>query len=305
MLLLMAACGGGGGAGDAGGSYTVTVSVTGMRHSYNGMTLQNNGGDNLRLYGDGTRSFATALASGAAYSVTVSSQPAGPDQTCTVSNGSGTVGNANVTNVTIDCPYPTSYAVGGTVSGMLGTGLSLLYSADNVSLPSILGMAADGSFTFDASRTSAVSGTVYNVSISNQPTGPAQTCVVNNGSGTVASADVSSVRVVCGYYRVAVTVSGLRQSARGLTLRNNGIDGMQPFNGTFTFFTLAAAESLRAANDARLSDVLRIASAWISSAAEDRVPAEFRDSFLNRNPVNRELLAMAGRHGIGPTRTPP
>ncbi len=238
LPLLLVACGGGSSVSDGSAvTHTVSVTVTGMRHSYDGMTLQNNGGDNLRLDGDGTRSFATALASGTAYSVTVSAQPTGPDQTCTVSNGGGTIGSIDVTNVAIDCPYPTSYAVGGTVTGMTGTGLSLLYSADNVSLPSILSMAADGSFSFDASRTSAVNGTVYNVSISNQPTGPAQTCVVNNASGTVANADVNSVRVVCGYYRVSVTVSGLRPSARGLTLRNNGIDGMQPFNGKFTFYT--------------------------------------------------------------------
>ena len=236
--LLVVACGGGGSVADGSAvTHTVSVTVTGLRHSYNGMTLQNNGGDNLRLFGDGTQAFATALASGSAYGVTVSSQPAGPDQTCTVSNGSGTIGSVDVTNVAIDCPYPTSYAVGGTVVGMTGTNLTLMYSADNVSLPSILGMAADGSFSFDASRTSAISGTVYNVSISNQPTGPAQTCVVNAGSGTVANADVNSVRVVCGYYRVSVTVSGLRPTARGLTLRNNGIDGMQPFNGKFTFYT--------------------------------------------------------------------
>jgi hypothetical protein len=237
LLGLLAACGGGSSVGDGSTTHTVSVTVTGLRHSYNGMTLQNNGGDKLVFYGDGTRTFATALASGAAYSVTVLSQPAGPDQTCTVSNGSGTMAGSNIENVAIDCPYPASYAVGGTVSGMTGTGLSLVYSADNVTLPSILSMAADGSFNFDAARTSAVSGTVYNVSISNQPTGPAQTCVVNNGSGTVASADVSSVRVVCGYYQVSVTVSGLRPTARGLTLRNNGIDGMQPFNGKFTFYT--------------------------------------------------------------------
>jgi len=225
MLLLVAACGGGGGGGAAanGSTYTVSVTVTGMRHSYNGLTLRNNGADDLKVYGDGTSSFKTALAAGSAYAVTVASQPTGPDQSCTVSNGSGTIGSGNVTNVAIDCPFPTAYAVGGTVSGLTGTGLDLEYRADNVSLPSIVQMNADGAFVFDASRTSAVTGTVYDVSIANQPANPAQTCVVNYGSGTVAGADVGNVQVVCGYYKVKVTIVGLRHT-NVIRLKNNGGD---------------------------------------------------------------------------------
>ena len=63
---------------------------------------------------------------------------------------------------------------------------------------------------------------------------------------------------------------------------------------------LTAADAYHAAGDIRLVEVLRNASAWIAAAAQRRVPEEFRDSFLNRNPFNRDLIAMAGRHGIGP-----
>jgi uncharacterized protein YaiE (UPF0345 family) len=240
MLFLVAACGGGGSTGSGGAtSYTVSVTVTGMRHSYNGLTLRNNGGDDLKLFGDGSSSFQTALASGATYAVTVSSQPTGPDQTCTVSNGTGTIGSSNVSNVAIDCPYATAYAVGGAVSGLIGTGLDLQYGADNVSLRSIIQMNADGAFRFDASRTSAVTGTVYGVSISNQPTNPAQTCVVVNGSGTVGSADVNGVNVICGTHTVSLTITGLRQhSAHGIKLQNNGGDDPTRFiDGTYSFAT--------------------------------------------------------------------
>ena len=240
MLFLVAACGGGGSTGSGGAtSYTVSVTVTGMRHSYNGLTLRNNGGDDLKLFGDGSSSFQTALASGATYAVTVSSQPTGPDQTCTVSNGTGTIGSSNVSNVAIDCPYATAYAVGGAVSGLIGTGLDLQYGADNVSLRSIIQMNADGAFRFDASRTSAVTGTVYGVSISNQPTNPAQTCVVVNGSGTVGSADVNGVNVICGTHTVSLTITGLRQhSAHGIKLQNNGGDDLTRFiDGTYSFAT--------------------------------------------------------------------
>ena len=252
VSLLLVACGGGnsvgsssgggsGGSSAGGGTNTtlgtVSVTVTGLRNSYDGMTLRNNGGDDLRVYGVGTSTFKTAVASGSAYAVTVLSQPTKPDQTCSVSNGSGTMGAINITNVTIDCPYGPTYAVGGTVSGLAGGQFDLIYRADNISLPFLYQVQANGAFTFLADWTSAISGTVYTFSISNQPSNPAQTCVVNNGTGTVASADIGNVQVVCGYHTVSVTVSGLRPSARGLTVRNNGIDGMQPFNGKFTFYT--------------------------------------------------------------------
>jgi hypothetical protein len=238
MLSLAAACGGGGSA-TPDPTHTVSATVTGLRHSYNGMTLRNNGGDDLKVYGDGAFIFSTAIASGAAYAVTVSSQPNGPDQTCTVGNGAGTIGASDVTDVTIDCPFATAYAVGGTVTGLAGTGLDLQYNADNVSLPSIVQMNADGAFVFDAGRTSAVSGTVYGVTIVNQPRNPAQTCVVVNGSGTVAQADVNSVGVMCGTHTVSPTITGLRQhSAHGLKLQNNGGDDLTRFiDGTYAFAT--------------------------------------------------------------------
>jgi len=34
---------------------------------------------------------------------------------------------------------------------------------------------------------------------------------------------------------------------------------------------------------------------WVRATAADQVPAEFRDSFLYRNPVNRDLLARAAQ----------
>ena len=65
------------------------------------MTLLDNGTDSLTVTANGTFTFKTALASGATYSVTVGTQPTG--ETCTVTNGSGTVGTSNVTNVAVAC----------------------------------------------------------------------------------------------------------------------------------------------------------------------------------------------------------
>jgi N-acetylneuraminic acid mutarotase len=86
-------------------------------------------------------------------------------------------------------PAPTTYTIGGTVSGLTGTGLVL---ADNGgdSLP----VSADGAFTF---ATLIDRGFPYAVTVLVQPSNPAQTCAVTaNGSG-VASANVTNVRVAC------------------------------------------------------------------------------------------------------------
>ena len=62
-----------------------------------------NGSTNLPVSANGSFTFAGARASGSAYAVTVTAQPTGPSEVCTVANGSGTVGGANVTNVAVTC----------------------------------------------------------------------------------------------------------------------------------------------------------------------------------------------------------
>jgi hypothetical protein len=104
--MLLAACGGGGGGGVGASStpattYTVGGTVSGL--SGFGLVLQNNGGSNLAVSAPGDFTFAAHLPSGAGYSVTVATQPSSPTQNCVVADGSGAVGNANVTNVAVVC----------------------------------------------------------------------------------------------------------------------------------------------------------------------------------------------------------
>jgi len=65
-------------------TYSVGGTLTGLSGS---VTLANNGGDARTLNADGAFSFGTALATGAAYAVTVTAQPA--NQTCAVASGTG------------------------------------------------------------------------------------------------------------------------------------------------------------------------------------------------------------------------
>jgi hypothetical protein len=81
-------------------SFTVGGNVTGLATGQS-LVLQDNGGDNLTVSATGPFTFATPLADGAAYAVTVSTQPSGA--TCSVANGSGNIASANVTNVAVTC----------------------------------------------------------------------------------------------------------------------------------------------------------------------------------------------------------
>ena len=82
------------------------------------LVLQDNGGDDLSVTSDGTFTFATQVPHGRSYGVTVGGQPDG--QQCTVTNGTGTVAAADVTNVAVSCASQT-FTIGGTVSGLDGT----------------------------------------------------------------------------------------------------------------------------------------------------------------------------------------
>ena len=55
---------------------------------------------------------------------------------------------------------------------------------------------------------------------------------------------------------------------------------------------LAAAQALEVTAPQERAQVLQTASQWVRETAYHRVPEEFCDSFLHRNPVNRELLAQ-------------
>ena len=105
LVAILASCG-----TSPGYSYTVGGTVSGLAGS--GLVLQNNGGDDLSILSNGSFSFKTSLTSGTAYAITVKTQPANPSQTCTVSNGSGTMNGAPVDNVAVNCVTgPTSVTV--------------------------------------------------------------------------------------------------------------------------------------------------------------------------------------------------
>ena len=115
-------------------------------------------------------------------------------------------------------PPTVFYTVGGSVTGLTGTGLVLQNNGgDN------LAVAANGAFIF---TTSVGAGSPYSVTVFTQPTG--QTCTVTNGSGT-ANADVTNVAVSC----VDIAISPTNPTAVGCstdTVTFTASGGTQPYS---------------------------------------------------------------------------
>lgn len=83
-----------------------------------------------------------------------------------------------------------SYYIGGTVTGLFGTGAVLVHNGVNLTLT----VTGNDSFKFIPA---VVVSTSYTVTVSTQPSSPNQTCTVTNGIGTVSTADVETVEVIC------------------------------------------------------------------------------------------------------------
>jgi len=224
-----------GGAGTGGATavltFNISGTVTGLTGS--GLVLQNNSGDDIAVTAAGAFVFPTKIASGQTYTVTVKTQPSNPAQTCTVSGGSGTVANANVSSVAVNCGTD-AFTVGGTVSGLDGTGLVLQNNAGDD-----IAVTANGTFAF---ATPVLSGYPFAVTVKTQPSEKAQTCVVTGGTGTIAAGNVNTVSVECttNKYKVKGTIAGLVGS--GLVLQNNLGDNLPvTANGEFMFATSVAS----------------------------------------------------------------
>lgn len=100
------------------------------------------------------------------------------------SGGTSTAGSLTL-NIGGAAP-PTTYTVGGTITGLTGS-VTLQNSGGNN-----LSRTANGNFTFS---NALADNSTYAVSVSTQPAG--QTCSVRNGNGTITSANVSNISVSC------------------------------------------------------------------------------------------------------------
>jgi hypothetical protein len=232
IALLTASCSGvkgtttGGGGGGGTNSFTIGGSVIGLKGT--GLVIENNGSDTLAIAADGT--FTFKVATSGAFLVIVKTQPTNPTQTCSVSNGNGTAG-ANVINVQVTCGA--NFTIGGTVSGLAGSGLVL---QDNTTDNLTVSGTGSVPFTF---ATPLASGATFTVTILTQPSNPAQICTVNNGTGP-ANGTITNVQIICPQpsFTISGTVVGLVDgTGNTVELQDNAGDNLF-ITGNNSAFTL-------------------------------------------------------------------
>lgn len=220
-------------------SFTVGGTLTGFAGSgARGLVLQNNGGDDVEVGANGAFTFPTKSAGGAAFNVTVKTQPTSPSQECVVSGGKGIVVAGNVTSVTVNC-VTDKFTVGGTIAGLAGTVVLTNNNGDDLTVNSI------GQFAF---ATPVASGAAYDVKVKTQPGTPSQTCAVTAGAGTVTSGNVGTVSISCttNKFSVGGTVKGLMGGT--LIVQNQAGDNVSiTKNGIFAFPSAVASGSIYAA----------------------------------------------------------
>jgi uncharacterized delta-60 repeat protein len=86
-------------------------------------------------------------------------------------------------------PPPPTFAIGGTVTGLAGTGLTLRNTQNQEQV-----QPGNGTYSFPSKL---LDTTPYDVIIATQPSNPAQICSLKNGSGTIASADITNIDIDC------------------------------------------------------------------------------------------------------------
>ena len=190
-IATLTACGGGDGGGGSGGAgnkgtsntYSITANVQGLNSG--GLVLLVNTAQVAVSSGATAVSLASMLNSGAAYSVRVQTQPTG--ETCSVTNGSGTVSTSNVTNVVVNC-VAGGFTIGGSISGLSASGLVLLNNGDDAT------PIATNATQF-VMKSPITDGGSYSITVKTPPGG--ETCQISQGSGTNITTNIDSVVISC------------------------------------------------------------------------------------------------------------
>jgi len=153
------------------------------------LALSNGGGADSILTTNGPFVLSTPVTANTAYAVTVHGQPLG--ESCAVTNGSGTAGTTNITNIVVTC----ASLLSGTVTG-LPAGETMTVQANGTST----NVSGSSTSSTAFSLTSAlVTGQAYTITVGASPSSPINVnCAVTaNGTGTTGTAAATSIGITC------------------------------------------------------------------------------------------------------------
>jgi hypothetical protein len=122
-----------------------------------------------------------------------------------------------------DGKTPGPHTIGGTVTGLVGTGLALGLNG----LQDVVEPTGNGTFAFTGSY---ADGFAYEVTVLVQPVSPDQICTVARATGTMAGRNVTDVAVTCS--GATALVSGLY--ARSAVTGRSDACGILPSSATLT-----------------------------------------------------------------------
>lgn len=208
--------------------YTIGGTVSGL---FGTVVLQNNGTDSETVSSDGAFTFSTAITEGSPYAVTVLTQPTG--QTCTVTNRSGTMGRANVTNVIVTC-----------VSDTLTSSVSTLgLSVNNP----ILNAALTGTprlITITNSGTSPATNVTYSPS----PALPSGTTISPPSCGTIAASGTCVLTITPGS-TASATAGTLNPTPITLSISGTNTNTLTPTVNVLTYGSVYQGGYIYAVDD--------------------------------------------------------
>jgi 6-phosphogluconolactonase (cycloisomerase 2 family) len=190
--------------------YTLGGTISGLTGAGLAVTDSVSGAHATVAANSTTFTLSPSVTSGASYNVSVTTQPSGPTESCSVTSGATGTATGNVTTIAISCTV-SSFSVGGTISGYTG-GASGLVLTDSISGHTATAPIGATSFTLSGHSNS---GTTYNVSVTTQPSNPAQHCVVTGGSGNVTTANITTIGVSCRNVGKYVFVANPYDGAQG------------------------------------------------------------------------------------------
>ena len=159
------------------------------------VVLQNNGADNLSLAGNGAFAFLTPVAQGGTYNATVLTQPA--TQTCVVTNGSATMGGANITNVGLTCSNNTTTLaisvsnIALSVTGLTAYGISGTPSSGGARSITVTNTGSDTAINMAVSSPTWPAGTTSSTTCGSTLTA-SSSCTITITPGSTASSDGTS-----------------------------------------------------------------------------------------------------------------